>query len=86
LRELVDEARKLGVEERIELAEAILASIEPDPELERQWAEEAEERFRACRRGEMATMDFDEVIAELRASEDPAHGRGRIGQAIPLGG
>jgi putative addiction module component (TIGR02574 family) len=66
LRELVDEARKLGVEERIELAEAILASIEPDFELERQWAEEAEERFRACQRGEMTTTDFDEVIAELR--------------------
>ena len=66
VRSLVDEACKLGVEERIELAEAILATIDPDPELERQWAEEAQERYRAYKSGELAVVDFDEAVAELR--------------------
>lgn len=63
---LLEEARKLTPDERIELAEAILASIEPDPELDRQWAEEARDRYEAYKRGELPARDFDEVIAELR--------------------
>lgn len=47
------EARKLSPAERIELIDDILSSLdEPDAEIDRLWAKEAEERLAAYRRGE----------------------------------
>lgn len=66
VKSILDEARKLPPEERVALAEAIIATIEPDPSLEKEWAEEINDRVEAYRRGELTARDFDEVIAELR--------------------
>ena len=56
------EARKLSPAERIDLVDDILASLdEPDPNIDRLWAKETEDRLAAYRRGEIKAMDQDEV-------------------------
>lgn len=62
---LIDEARKLSAEERIEIADAMMASLDdPDPGHDQVWLAEAKDRLAAYRRGEIATRDFDEVLAK----------------------
>jgi putative addiction module component (TIGR02574 family) len=61
------QARKLSPEERLELVEDILASLdEPDPAIDRLWAKEAEERLAAYRRGEIKAVPLQEVLAKYR--------------------
>ncbi len=68
VKELLEEAKKLSVEERIELADLLYAdSATPDPEWEATWVAEAERRLEAIERGEMALIDAEEVHARLRA-------------------
>ena len=61
------QARKLSPSERIELVDSILASLdEPDPNIDRLWAREAEDRLAAYRRGEIKTVPLQEVLAKYR--------------------
>jgi len=65
---LSERARRLSPEDRIELVDDILASLdEPDPNIDRLWAKEAEERLAACRRGEIKAVPLREVLARYRA-------------------
>ena len=60
-------ARKLSADERLELVDDILASLdEPDPAIDRLWAKEAEERLAAYRRGEIKAVPLQEVLAKYR--------------------
>jgi putative addiction module component (TIGR02574 family) len=62
------EARKLSPAERIDLVDDILASLdEPDPNIDRLWAKEAEDRMAAYRRGEIRVVPLQEVLAKYRA-------------------
>jgi hypothetical protein len=67
------EAKALGLEEkeRAELARILLLSLDPtepeDPEIERQWAEEAERRYQEILQGVVEPIDSDEVFREARA-------------------
>lgn len=62
---LSEQARKLPPAERIELVDDILASLdEPDSEIDRLWAKEAEDRLAAYRRGEIKAVSLDEVLAK----------------------
>jgi putative addiction module component (TIGR02574 family) len=64
---LIEEARRLTPEERIELIEDLLGSLDPaDPELERLWAEEARDRLAAYRRGELTARPLEEVLEKYR--------------------
>lgn len=64
---LSDQARKLSPAERIELVDDILASLdEPDPNIDRLWAAEAEDRLAAYRRGEIKAIPLQEVLAKYR--------------------
>jgi len=66
---LVKEAHKLSPAERVELVNGILASLdEPDGEIDRLWAAEAEERVAAYRRGEIKAVEFNEVLAKYQPS------------------
>lgn len=59
------QARKLSPAERIELVDSILASLdEPDPNIDRLWAKEAEDRLAAYRRGEIKAVPLQEVLAK----------------------
>jgi len=65
---LSDQARKLSPAERIELVDAILATLdEPDPAIDRLWAKEAEDRLAAYRRGEIKALSLEEVLRKYRA-------------------
>ena len=67
IRALSEEARKLSPEERIELIEDLLGSIEPtDPEIDRLWAEEARDRLAAYLRGEMKAKTLQEVVQQYQ--------------------
>jgi len=61
------QARKLSPSERLELVDDILASLdEPDPNVDRLWAKEAEERLAAYRRGEIKAIPLEQVLAKYR--------------------
>lgn len=65
--ELLKEAKKLTVNERIELAELIYAEVPVDPEWEAAWAKEAQSRIEAYRRGEIEAFDAEEMHARIDA-------------------
>ena len=66
-KELSAKARKLSAAERLELVDDLLASLdEPDPQMDRLWAKEAEERLAAYRRGEIKAVPLQEVLAKYR--------------------
>ena len=66
-KKLSEKARKLSPAERLELVDDLLASLdEPDPQMDRLWAKEAEERLAAYRRGEIKDVPLQEVLAKYR--------------------
>jgi putative addiction module component (TIGR02574 family) len=66
-KELSAKARKLSPAERLELVDDLLASLdESDPQIDRLWAKEAEERLAAYRRGEIKAVPLQEVLAKYR--------------------
>jgi putative addiction module component (TIGR02574 family) len=69
VRKLSEEIRKLSLEEQADLIEELLVLTyrEPDPEIEKAWAEEAKRRFDAYERGETSTAPLEDVMARLRA-------------------
>ncbi len=64
VKSLVDEARKLTPDERIELVDEILVGLEADPTIERQWVEEAQRRYSAYLRGEQKAVELEEILAK----------------------
>ena len=67
--QLIAKALALPPEARVEIAEKLLASIDPSdfPEIDPALAEEAERRIDALDRGEDRTHPLEEVIAGFRA-------------------
>lgn len=64
---LSEQARKLSAEERLALVDDILSSLDaPDPEMDRLWTREAEDRLAAYRRGEIKALSLEEVLAKYR--------------------
>ena len=65
---LIDQARALSSEERIEIAEALMASIAgtTDADTEAAWDGEIGARIAALDEGQGELLDADEVMAELR--------------------
>lgn len=61
--EIITLALQLKAAERYEIAEQILQSLDKsDPEIDREWAEEALHRAKACDAGRMKTIPFNEVF------------------------
>jgi putative addiction module component (TIGR02574 family) len=64
---LSEAARALAPQDRIALVDDILASLHSaDPEIDELWTREALDRLAAYRRGELETIDLDEVLAKYR--------------------
>jgi putative addiction module component (TIGR02574 family) len=64
---IVEQAAKLSPNEKIELIDALLATVDkPDAEVDTLWAAEAESRLAAYQRGEMQALDLNEVLAKYR--------------------
>lgn len=68
-RVLIEQAQQLPVMERMEMVDALLATIdEPSPEIDRLWIAEAEDRLAAYRRGEIKAIEMEDVLAKYRRS------------------
>jgi len=64
------QAVKLPPEERMEVVERILDSLdEPDAALDALWAKEADDRLAAYRRGEVKAVALSEVIAKYQVTK-----------------
>jgi putative addiction module component (TIGR02574 family) len=62
---LSQEARKLSPDERLQLVDVILASLDAtDPDLDRQWLAEAKDRYEAYKRGEVSARPLEEILAK----------------------
>ena len=65
---LVEQARLLPQDEQAILSERLFEMISPpDLEWDAEWAEECHDRMAAIVRGEMETIDSDELMARLRS-------------------
>jgi hypothetical protein len=73
VKRLSEEIRKLAREEQAELIDEliVLTHREPDPEIDKAWAEEAERRISARDRGETEPISHDEVMARLQKRFGP---------------
>jgi putative addiction module component (TIGR02574 family) len=69
VKKLSEEIRKLTPEEQADLMDELLVLTyrEPDPEIEKAWAEEAERRLDAYERGETTAVPLEDVMSRLRA-------------------
>ena len=64
---IIEQAKQLTALEIIEVVDALLASVDkPDTEIDKQWANEAEDRLAAYRRGEVKALDLNQVLAKYR--------------------
>ena len=64
---IIEQAKQLSALEKIEVVDALLASVDkPDAEVDKQWANEAEDRLAAYRRGEVKALDLNLVLAKYR--------------------
>jgi putative addiction module component (TIGR02574 family) len=63
-------ALKLPLKERATLAERLISSLDsPEgPEIDRQWIEEAERRYKAYRKGSIKARMATAVLREARAA------------------
>ena len=68
LKDLEKQAKSLSADERAQLAEVLLQSIQDPPlaEIEAAWDREIEERAAAYDRGELQTISAEDVFAEAR--------------------
>jgi len=64
-----EQAMQLPPVERMAVVEHILDSLdEPDPSVDALWAQEADERLAAYRRGEIRAVPLPEVLARYKTS------------------
>jgi putative addiction module component (TIGR02574 family) len=62
-------ARALSAEDRLKLVEDLLESLDvPDEAIDRLWAQEAQDRLAAYRRGEIEASGLSEILAKYRTS------------------
>ena len=64
---LLEEALALPENERADLVERLLSSLGPaEPEIEKRWAKEVEDRIDALERGELKTISAEEFFRPPR--------------------
>ena len=66
LEELQAAVLSLPEAERAQLAAKILASLDTDPEIEAAWRAEVRDRLAAYKRGEIASVPAEDVLAKAR--------------------
>lgn len=68
---LIDEISDLPVDQRVEIADQILQTLNaPDPEVEEAWIHEVEARLEEYRQGKVKLIPAEEVFKSLRAITD----------------
>ena len=67
IKDLINEAMSLPVEDRAILADTILKSLNsPDSEMDRKWVAVAKRRLAELRSGQVEALPGDEVFARIR--------------------
>jgi putative addiction module component (TIGR02574 family) len=62
---IAEEAERLPAADRIRLVEHLLATLDrPDPEIDREWAEESERRLDSYLQGDTMARDAKDVLAK----------------------
>ena len=62
LERLAREALELRPAERIQLVEALLDSLDKiDPDIEKRWIAESEDRYEAYTKGELKAIEWEEI-------------------------
>jgi putative addiction module component (TIGR02574 family) len=66
IKELIEEANSLPVEERAAVADSILRSLDPpESEVDRKWAQVAQRRLAELRSGKVKPVPGEEVFARV---------------------
>ena len=66
-KEIISKAMHLKPAEKYIIVEALLKSLdEPDPRIEKIWAQEAEKRYEALIKGKVKILSFSEVKMKLK--------------------
>ena len=69
LDKLAEEIRVLPDIEKLELVDTILKDLnQPDPDIDRIWADEARKRWEAYKEGRVPTVSYDAMMAKHRRS------------------
>lgn len=64
MKQLIDEAVSLPVEERALVVDSLLRSLnQPESEIDKKWSEEAKRRLAELRSGQVQAIPGDEVFA-----------------------
>ena len=67
MKEIIQEAASLPVEERVILVDSLLRTLNPpDMEIEKEWVKVAKRRLAELRSGSVKTIPGDEVFAKIR--------------------
>lgn len=70
-KQLIDEISDLPVDQRAEIADHILQTLNaPDPNVEKAWIQEVEARTEEYRQGKVKLIAADEVFKSLKAITD----------------
>lgn len=65
--DILESARRLRADERLVLIEQLIDSLdEPDLALQAEWQAEAEDRLASLKRGELAALPMQELLAQVR--------------------
>jgi len=73
---ILEDVFALDRESQIVIAEKIMGHVPMEPTIEAAWRAEARSRLESYRRGEVATIDSDEVMARARKKIEQARSRG----------
>ncbi len=66
-KKILEQAIALSPIERAKLIDQLMFSLDkPDQELDKLWAEEAESRLEAYKKGEMQSLSVEEVLAKYK--------------------
>lgn len=69
---ILAEALQISPQDRAQIAERLIASLETDIDLdvETAWQQEVQQRLRAVENGEVTLLSWEEVRAKLRGGSD----------------
>ena len=66
IKETEKKSLALNALDKIHLVEKLLSSLDkPDPEIEKAWIKEAEERFAAYEKGELNAIPLEKVLEDI---------------------
>lgn len=67
MKEIIKEAEALPVDERVAVVDSLLRSLNPpDPDVDKQWVDEAKRRLAELRSGQVEPVAAERILAKLQ--------------------